>query len=339
MGLSGWLRRMRGPRAGDVARQPEGPGAVEGSPAPGRNSPGADRGTAHPQPVIEVFDSLGRKVTISRDNWRRSVLPAELERHRDDPDGLYSVLVMALGDGFAEDLDAASRRLLEIDRDRERSHAVRGIVLLETGRLDEAEEVLRAYLETSGPSGAVLTNLAKVQDRRGDADASERILRQALDADPNLQNAVEWWFALAFEREGRPGVVRAAEELAALPGSWRAKLYLAREDLEAGKPASALARYREVLRQGSDRADALLMISADLGNAGHLAEAVSLVLPIYDAASHDPLVGFNLLQALQELGDPRRGLPLVEALAKLKLPPEMRDRLSELQAAFETMDD
>lgn len=77
--------------------------------------------------------------TRSRQEWQRNILPGQFAKASDDPEALYQAIVMAQNDGFHNDVVEASGRLLQIDTDQERSHVVRGIVLMKTGDLDGSE--------------------------------------------------------------------------------------------------------------------------------------------------------------------------------------------------------
>jgi len=94
------------------------------------------------------------------------------------------------------------KNLFEIDPDRERAANILGVVFLENGMLDDAEAVLKAYLDREGPSGVVMTNLAKVYEAKGEERKAYRTLWNALLADPNQDNALAWWYSIhSGERE------------------------------------------------------------------------------------------------------------------------------------------
>ncbi len=76
--------------------------------------------------------------------------------------------------------------------------------------------------------------------------------------------------------------------VAALPGSWRAQLWLARAALISRDPERALSHYRESLALVSQPipTDMLMQRSGDLGNAGPLPEILQLVGPKARRAPH-----------------------------------------------------
>jgi Flp pilus assembly protein TadD len=271
--------------------------------------------------LITVYDVHGREMRIPRAEWLEKVLKPQLRAKWDEPDALYQLIITALNDGFACHLDEPSAQLLAIDPNIERGHVLRAIVLLKLDRLDDAEQALRAATAKVGETGTLLTNLAKVQDARGDTARADATLWKAMTLDPNQDNGLGWWVARECERGGEAAYVAALEKVAALPGSWRATLWLGRQQLKSGDAAGAIARFRTVLAQAAYDQETLLTISGDLGNAGHVAELVELVAPHYDPAIHAPQAGLNLLQANLRLDRLDEGEALLDRLYALKMPP------------------
>jgi tetratricopeptide (TPR) repeat protein len=279
--------------------------------------------------LIRVFDKYGRELFVSKDEWRKNILPGALRERWAKPDELYQTIVAALNDGFRSDVVAAAQRLYEIDPVRGRSACLWGIVLMEENRLDDAERVLRQHVEHHGEDGYVLTNLAKVHAKRGDNARAEAVLWRALEVDPNQENALNWYSSLQAERGGDAARQAALERVAAQRGSWRAQLWLARTALARKDVAEALRLYRECLARNSHPVpgDVLMQISGDLSNAGYLEEALAVVTPEFDAQVHGLLVGNNLIKAnvdLRRLGDARRILDALYAQRR----PDWRTHLS-----------
>lgn len=271
--------------------------------------------------LITVFDSYGREIRISLEDWKEKVLQPNLQGKWNDANGLYNLIISALNDGLFSDVEEASLRLWEIDTDIERSHTIRGIILLKLGRLTEAAAVLDSAMQQAGRTGTLLTNRAKVLFEQGDNAGAEQMLWSALETDPNMENGLSWWLAIQNERHGQSAYLSALQRTAALPGSWRSQLWLARHHLEAGQLEGALAIYREVLAEGNYMPDALMMISGDLGNNGHEALIIELILPVYDPARHSPQTGFNLLEALIRQRKLELGELLLSRLYALNMSP------------------
>ncbi len=294
---------------------------------------------AAPEPgeeMIVAYDANGRQMHITRSDWRDKVFLPGLEQKWDDAAGLYDALLGGLNDGFAADLIPAAARLVEVDDDPERSHTIQGIVLMKNNQLDEAESTLKTGMAKVGATGILLTNLAKVFAERGDDARADELLWQAIEADPNQDNGLVWWATLKQEREGEAGYVAGLKTVAALPGSWRAQLWLARHHLEHKNVAAAKALYEEVLAGGRYDSRSLMMISGDLGQNGEISLIVELIAPIYDEHRHDPMAGINLLRAYQELGNPEEGEKLLSRMYALDIPP-LKQYLDEFAQAFHRM--
>jgi tetratricopeptide (TPR) repeat protein len=268
-----------------------------------------------------VYDEHGRELKIPRGEWRDRVLRPNLRKHWNDPDALYQHILTAVNDGFAGEVIETSRHLLGIDRIPERAHAMHGIVLLKVGQLDAACATLEAGMAKAGRTGVLLTNLAKVEFAQGKEERALDTLWQAVQADPNLDNGMLWWVAVQRERGGEPAYLEALHTVAALPGSWRASLWLARHHLDNGDAESALALYREVLPRAPVDGEALTMISGDLGNHGQAAAMPDLVGPVYAPERHGMQAGLNLLRALHETGRVDEGEAMLGKLYALGMPP------------------
>ncbi|MGK9173336.1 tetratricopeptide repeat protein [Yokenella regensburgei] len=285
---------------------------------------------------IVAYDANGREMHITRSDWREKVFLPGLEQKWDDPAELYDAILAGLNDGFATDLLPAAARLVAIDDNPERSHTLQGIVLMQNNLHDEAEATLNAGIDKAGPTGTLLTNLAKVYAERGDSARADALLWQAIKADPNQDNGLLWWASLKEEREGTAGYVAGLKTVAALPGAWRAQLWLARHYLEQKNVAAAKTLYDEVLAGGRYDGSSLMMISGDLGRNGEIPLLVDLIAPVYDEHRHDPMAGMNLLRAYQELGNPDAGERLLSRMYALEYPP-LKQHLDAFAQAFQQM--
>jgi tetratricopeptide (TPR) repeat protein len=286
--------------------------------------------------AITTHDEQGRQIMIPRAEWRDRVLHPQLKTHWNNPDALYGTILTALSDGFARELMTAAARLVEIDPMPERSHVTQGVVLLESGRLDEAEAALRAGIRVAGETAALLTHLAKVSHDRGDEAGASDLLRRAVRLDPNFEHGLNGWLAVERGRAGEAGVLEALEEACDLPGSWRARLMLARHHLEAGDLPAARAQYTAVLAAAEVDGSALMTMSSDLGRYGHTGLIVTLVGPVYEPAKHGPQAGFNLLRACLETERVAEGEALLARLRPLAPAPFLR-HLDEFEQAFRVL--
>ena len=288
--------------------------------------------------MVPVFDKYGRELLVPKEEWRKNVLPGQLNDATDDPGALYQAIVMALNDEFGNEVLNASDRLLQIDPDKERSHVVRAIVLLKTGDLDGSERVLSDYVTGFGATGTVLTNLAKVHAERGDEERAAKTLWDGLKIDPNQENGLMWWASIHQERDGKAGFHKSMKKAASIPGSWRPQLWLARSCLEQNDLGKAKEYYVEILQVAADQGDVLMQISGDLGNNGYIDEILAMLLPVYDAEKHGVLPGFNLLEAYLQKKEYVEGEQFLQRLYALNRP-DIRERLHHYATEFEKLQD
>jgi tetratricopeptide (TPR) repeat protein len=272
--------------------------------------------------LIRVFDEFGRELFITKEHWRTTVLPGTLKKCWDNPDQLYSIIVGSLNDGYFTDVLGAAEHLYRIDPVTARGACIYGIVLTKNNRLDEAEAVLRSQMQKRGEEGYVLTNLAKVYSARNDTQKAVDTLWHALEVDPNQDNGLVWYAAIYRDRSGEEAAQNALRRVAALPGSWRAQLWLARAALDAHNLEKALGYYQESLSRVGDKipADFLMQMGGDLGKHGHLTELLQLTEPKFVPELHGLQVGNNLIKAHLDLGEIEPACKVLDQLYALKRP-------------------
>jgi len=253
--------------------------------------------------MIRVFDAYGREMFITKQQWRDSVLVGHLKKVWDQPEELYQTIAQALRDGFIADMIEPTEHFAKISPDPERGAVLLGAVYLQNKRIDDADRVLSAFLREHGETSYILSNLAKVYSARGDEALSQKTLWRALELDPNQENGFGWFLAIAKDKGGDAASLEATRRVAALPGSWRARLWLAREALSR-QLDEALTLYREGLAVSGKPVptDFLMQMSGDLGNAAHLPELLEITTPCFDIKVHGITVGNNLLKANLDLG-------------------------------------
>jgi len=278
--------------------------------------------TTAPPDGVRAFDAEGRQVLVPREEWRTNVIPGMLKEAWDNPDQLYAVLVNSLNDGFVVEMTEAAAHLYEIDTIPGRGACMWGIVLMQTGRIDKAEEVLSGFSAKHGEDASVLVNLAKVYAAKGDMELAKSTLWHAVELEPNHDNGLGWYASMAQEKGGDAAAQEVLQLVAGLPGTWRAQLWLARGELNAGNLAKAKDLYNEALSRAPRPVppDLLMQMSGDLGAKGHLVELIQLTGPNFVPDWHGIAVGNNLIKALVDVGDLNSAEQVKAALWALKRP-------------------
>jgi Tfp pilus assembly protein PilF len=221
----------------------------------------------------------------------------------------------------------ASLRASPPKRISPRGATVRGAALLQLQDFAGARDVLERALARHADDVYLLANLARAYAALGDDERAQKLVWLALSIDPNEQGSLGWLLTLANARGGAQAMLDACTRAAALPGSWRAQLWLARYALERGDLAGARQLYDQALMRANPApADLLMQMSGDLGNHGQAQMLLQLTQPRFDAIAHGLLVGNNLLRAYLELGMLAEARKLLEQLYARQRP-DWRDHL------------
>lgn len=276
--------------------------------------------TAGEPRLISFVDAYGRTYQVPLDQWRESVLRPNLESKWDSPGELYSLILSALGDDLAADVEAASARLLQIDPLPERAFVIRAIVQMKLEKHDEAAATLHEGIARLGERGVLLTNLAKVIDVQGDHARAMATLDRALELDPNQDNGLGWRIAELNESQGEAAAQAYLRRLAERADAWFPQLLLGQYAIRAGRREEGLRWFDEALARAPHGSGLLLTVTGELGRQGLLNDAVQRVAPVYDEHRDDVRVGYNLLQAYLELGDADAGRALLDRLFALGQP-------------------
>ncbi len=271
---------------------------------------------------VRVYDQYGQEVFLTRQQWREEILPASLQANWDAPNELYAILLNAMNDGLFAEIEAAAARLRAIDTIPVRGACIDAIVLLQIGRVDDAERVLDEYTARFGEEGAVLTNLAKVYATRNETQRADETLWRAIELDPNIENGLGWYLTTASDRGGETARLQAMERVAALPNSWRVRLWLAKMALGGNDLPQAITFYREGLASfpGPVPTEFLYPMSGDLGMAGYLRELIEMTEPLFLAEVHGLMVGNNLIKAHVDLGELEPATSIVNRLFAQRRP-------------------
>jgi tetratricopeptide (TPR) repeat protein len=278
--------------------------------------------------AIRAFDQNGREVLIPREEWRTTVIPGMAKQAWENPDQLYALILNSLNEGFVAEMAEAAEQLRRIDPIPGRGTCMLAIVMIGTGRRDEAQALLEEFGQQHGDDASVLVNLARIYAEKGETERSNSTLAHALKVEPNHDNGLGWYASMAQERGGDDAVREALGKIAAMPASWRAQLWLARGELNAGNLTAAKDLYAIALGRAPKPVppDFLMQMSGDLGAKGHLRELIELTIPHFVPEYHGIPVGNNLIKALVDTGNLNPAEQVKAALWALNRP-EWKDAL------------
>ncbi len=149
-------------------------------------------------------------------------------------------------------------------------------LLLQQGRLAEAERLYRAVLGRDRNHFATLYGLAIVRSRRGDLEEAVRLMRRALNQNPRLAGAHND-LGNMLEALGRyeEAVERYQRALALEPGLAAAHTNLGHALQALGRPAEAVAHHERALALKPDLADAHNNLGVTLQALGRPQDAVA----------------------------------------------------------------
>ena len=265
---------------------------------------------------VELYTKDGVRILISKTEWKQA-LPDYFKEVSTNPDEAYKLIILSLQDGLNEECLEPARGLVATDPNKERAVNILGIVLMRNGLLKEAQKLLEEYLDEAGPSGPILTNLAKIYEQKGDERKAYKTLWKALLADPNQDNALAWWYSIHAENKETQRLDESLIKLTELPGSWRPMAYLAVRSFEENETDNAILILTKILENAGDNPDALMVVSGELAFRGYVRQALDLVYPVYDARKHGHLTGMNLIKACIDLKEREKGLALCDAIEEL----------------------
>lgn len=264
---------------------------------------------------VDAVDAQGRHIRIPRDEYQAKVLPDLIKASNDDPERLTAVVMQAVRDGFAEQVIAAANRLTVIDKNNlERALSVLAVVQRDSNELDLAESTLNELLQRKPGSPAAYVGLGMLQERRGNLEQCEELLWKALEQDCNHPDAVHGYLQTRHKQVGDEGYPAEIEKVMALPGSWRAQLWMARLHMTREEFDPAATIYREVLGLEEVQSDALLMASVDLVQREKHDLIEELIAPRFAPGQHHPHIGMALLQHHRMLEDHEKGEELLHTM-------------------------
>ncbi|MCB1215945.1 hypothetical protein KDL44_01030 [bacterium] len=280
----------------------------------------------------------GLPLKVEREVWRTEILPDNLKAAWDEPPVLANLIMDGFSQRMFREVLEAAKRLHEIDTDPLRGTALFSQSLIHNGAPDNAARILDEYEKQHGQAAVLLVNRAQIAAQKAGSEADpsvSELLWQALELEPNMENALYWYAGIAGRQGGEDAYVDALEKVAELPGAYMARVRLAEVDLRDEAKGSALLTLAEAIEAGKERpAESLLAVTGIMGRAGLAAEMLELALPVYELKQHGPNVGFNLLQAMVVTGQRAEAGRIMSEIAALNQP-QLNGMLQRLAAQLQ----
>jgi hypothetical protein len=242
----------------------------------------------------------------------------------DDPKALSRLIAKGVSDGRVEEVELASKRLVELTPRAEKAICLRAVVLmrLQGRRTDEAIQTLSTFAHEHGETANTLLTLAKAYELRGNTAGRDSAVARAAAADPNHERALIWLCSLA-EATGAAGAAGEAahpqlpvlERLANRSGAWRPQLLIAKHLLESGEIDPALEQSSCALAKVDEDPRVLSATLDTFWQSPHLGEAIAQLADVYDPERHGHSFGARLAKGMATVG---RGRDAQALLARLR---------------------
>jgi cellulose synthase operon protein C len=257
----------------------------------------------------------------SEDRTQALELLGAIEPGQAQPGPVLAAQVLLAEQGGRE---AARQVLLSSKEEAREVHAEAGLVLLESGRAEEALARLRRALELPPRSARVLAALGAYYQQAGELEQARRLYGLALQVSP------EHPLARLGEAEARLALGQGLQEVlasveAVAGDEPESSLIRARQQLVLGRVQSALGRYVEArerlnrLTQGPLAFEALLALGGVEGATGNLEAALAAYESALKLRPESAQAREELGRALVERGREREALRKLEGSTGLRL--------------------
>lgn len=259
----------------------------------------------------DAFDALAGAVWSSRITWRH-VSDVALERAqravRDaEMLGVPSPTIVVLraaclfARGFA---DRALEELQQSPTPDAFAHVLMRAVCLDTiGQTEESLHLLTKLAADPAAPPAVFYNIGRAHHHAGDSDRAMEAFRQALSADPQYVEAIEFLARIAYDRRDFGEATRlAAKAYDRMPGDEAMACNYALCLTEQKDYGTATAVLTPFLQKASPDVDVLQLLGRIAGELGNMSVAERLLRRVLDEVPTHPVALHNLGMVLLHTG-------------------------------------
>lgn len=265
-------------------------------------------------PAVQVQDDQGRPLMIGLED-----LLAGLDKHfTDKPEDLNRGRIYAQELMKYERFQRAEQVLAKVvaKGGTGEDWLALGICQLQQDKADKAESTLKGAQNLLKTSPYPSLHLAKLQKKKGDAEAERQFIDKAIEIDPDLIDAWAYLFTHLKDKDGEDAAVAEMEKLAADKKS--ARPLVALQAYYGGKDEArdkAMEFGKKALEIAPDDTLALLALSALHGQKNDLESVVKLLQPHEAKMTRDVRLANNYFEALFQSRQIDKVTKLLNALA------------------------
>lgn len=288
---------------------------------------------------VEFTNEHGHRIQMSREDYRKKVIPHNLHLYWDDKEKLRQFAMELVRDRFTEEAAQAADRLLELFGPIEAALIFRAVVHMQAQEMESAKKILHLCMERFPSSGQAYTNLAKIMAFEGSMEKAMELLEAGLVKDPNQEHGLEWYVELLTEQNRKDEITHKLKALGEREGAWLPQLILGRLALKEENLLLAMESFQTALERVEGREDIVINVTGELGKAGYLYQLIQIAEKYFRPDFVFPYVAFNYANALIATEQPEKALevllsirehvheeyrPAVEEFIK-KLSPALKD--------------
>lgn len=184
------------------------------------------------------------------------------------------------------------------------------VICLNSGRMDEAEQLLNKVIEHSPGNICALLNLGVVFRKRGFVDEAAKKYEEALSINPDYVDALN---NLGLIQLDRLALEQATElfgrAIKVNPGLWNSYFNLANVQIKQGDRDGAIANYRKALEINHNHVDSLLNLGVAYASSNDtISDAIDCYRKILELNPSHPSAWNNLGNALKITGKEDEGI-------------------------------
>lgn len=277
--------------------------------------------------MMDVIDQSGNRVRISRREYSSQIMGAA-KQNWDNIQFFRQVTPQMLNEGFLDEALELAERACELSGGHIPDLYWKAAALAETGDLEKASELFIEVQEDAAypaDQARAAVGLARVRARQGREQDAEKLIIEAVEADPDNAQYLVLLYGFYNERnradDGLDHVKKLVDRMPEKAAGWRALMQISasRGDLdEARSHAEKALKYANE----NEKQNVLAEITWHYGQAKMPQDIIQLLAPQIQDVKH-PMALMNLAQAYIDTDRRENALTLLQAIER-QAPPEMK---------------